>query len=946
MAQKKSVEDVWRQLKSSAAPRRPDAKRRDRNNQSSQNSAPPAGKGTGPPGGWDAQADACSAGSVERRSINVVGTGAGDVACAVAALQRNINCLSDPDRATRRRAIDELAGVLAGEGGGGPPAAPELLQALLCGPLLHPLIAMLSDPVEKCRERALHLLTVGASRMVDIAPLLPALMPAVARRMGYPPVLESSEEVRLALVHLVGGPVMERGGESLAGYLTEVTLLICRALQDQFHEVKKAGCTAVIRLCAVVTATQLAEHSEALVQAVLAGLSHQHSRVRTACLQALDALVVRGLPAGMVSQKVAPALQPQALDKVLGVRQSCFEMIAGWLGADREGVQEAECVDAYGASLLPLLVLGATDEDQDLAAQTLALIDSAGVAYCNQADSEETSRTGRQDAMEVDSASPAPGTSAHAETTEQYAKELLLLLGKPYTALPSAQTQRLVWHLLPDILPSMLQSLKEWTVTNRLANARGLHTLVALSGAGIEKHLDTLLPAICTAVGDEDAKIAGRLVSCVHLLGAHVPVASWMPLMLDQLSASRTSAAHLASTLVVLSSLLYSAGTLQHSISDDLLKKLAVGLGWREVQLCGSPAVKHQLTCVVANMLRLAGAQSGLVSREVCRTLLQLMGNGADGEARPVLLQLAVACGLEKIHEIVDRHAGDILHYISEDAADWTESSPNCQVFRALLSCCGPEALRTLMTAVVPIMNSVLGDHSRDPALRLAYLNLLTSLIEDEAVGPVLGGPAAGSTLTDLLLPPLVWRAGKTATAVRFAAITALASFLALRLVDGVALRERLDAGDMLPAVFQALEEDYYADVRHTACYVMEHIILITGGLLTDAHRRALYPELLKRLDDSSNRVRVAACGPLRAFVATMPPDYCSTNTGYLLAGMLIHMDDGEAGVREAVYSVVEGAAAKRPDVTEAEVMKVRERFRCRMYCDRALEACRRARGE
>lgn len=37
-----------------------------------------------------------------------------------------------------------------------------------------------------------------------------------------------------------------------------------------------------------------------------------------------------------------------------------------------------------------------------------------------------------EDAMEVDSATPAPGTSAPTEITDQYAKELLLLLGKPY----------------------------------------------------------------------------------------------------------------------------------------------------------------------------------------------------------------------------------------------------------------------------------------------------------------------------------------------------------------------------------------------------------------------------------------------------------------------------------------------------------------------------------
>ena len=90
---------------------------------------------------------------------------------------------------------------------------------MLYGPLLQPVVAMLSDPVEKCRECAVHFLAKATCSIPDVAPLLPSLMPAVAKRMGHPPVLETAEEVRLSLVHLVAGPLMERAGKSLAGEL-------------------------------------------------------------------------------------------------------------------------------------------------------------------------------------------------------------------------------------------------------------------------------------------------------------------------------------------------------------------------------------------------------------------------------------------------------------------------------------------------------------------------------------------------------------------------------------------------------------------------------------------------------------------------------------------------------------------------------------------------------
>lgn len=40
------------------------------------------------------------------------------------------------------------------------------------------------------------------------------------------------------------------------------------------------------------------------------------------------------------------------------------------------------------------------------------------------------------------------------------------------------------------------------------------------------------------------------------------------------------------------------------------------------------------------------------------------------------------------------------------------------------------------------------------------------------------------------------------------------------------------------------------------ACFVLEQLLLLVGPKLTHEARRTIYPELLKRLDDSSNQVR------------------------------------------------------------------------------------------
>lgn len=106
---------------------------------------------------------------------------------------------------------------------------------------------------------------------------------------------------------------------------------------------------------------------------------------------------------------------------------------------------------------------------------------------------------------------------------------------------------------------------------------------------------------------------------------------------------------------------------------------------------------------------------------------------------------------------------------------------------------------------------------------------------------------------------------------------------------------------------------------------------------MKNEHRRALYPELIKRLDDSSNKVRIAVCGSLRAFVQTIGPDYCDTNTSYFVAPILIHMDDSDPKIQEAVCEVVILLASKKPAVVVSEVNKVKDRFRCQEFCNLVL---------
>jgi hypothetical protein len=86
----------------------------------------------------------------------------------------------------------------------------------------------------------------------------------------------------------------------------------------------------------------------------------------------------------------------------------------------------------------------------------------------------------------------------------------------------------------------------------------------------------------------------------------------------------------------------------------------------------------------------------------------------------------------------------------------------------------------------------------------------------------------------------------------------------------------------LIPLVVQSMDEDWYVDTRRLACFVMSALLKLAGGIIGDEARRQIYPELNKRMDDSSNEVRIATAATIVAFAEeALPAAYCDVNSGY-----------------------------------------------------------------
>lgn len=507
----------------------------------------------------------------------------------LARLQRDANCLSDPDRNKRRRALTALDKALFESGAANPPAA--VAFALVGQHLLRPVAGLLSDSSESNREAVLAFLhkalSADASRALH-ADMFPILLPAIASRIGRVPFAEEAEEIRLQLAQLLNALLAAPTCVRLIALQTrDVVDLLCAAATDAFHAVKVEVSAAMLHLVAAATrdstaasasagasrgsggpAVDLAYHVSPLCMAFAPFLSHQRAPVRLAGLDALHGL----LPLGgdglerQLNETLLPQLRTHTrFDRTASVRKALAGSLAFWLrslpwralGAVLEG------------SLLSMLLGLIADEAAEVGAhaqQALAETASAVAASSSARKSSKGPRGGAGAASDVLAAAAAASVDdvaamslagggiesgdhhdddADAAAAAASAASSGLPADAPLPAplpLPLAAGARApraviayVASRLSGSLPRILEDLKDWTGRSRVFAAGALRSLLALAESSVTPHLSAIVGALCAGSRDEEADVRRILGEAGSLLGVFVPADEQLAVFLPQL---------------------------------------------------------------------------------------------------------------------------------------------------------------------------------------------------------------------------------------------------------------------------------------------------------------------------------------------------------------------------------------------------------------------------
>jgi len=92
------------------------------------------------------------------------------------------------------------------------------------------------------------------------------------------------------------------------------------------------------------------------------------------------------------------------------------------------------------------------------------------------------------------------------------------------------------------------------------------------------------------------------------------------------------------------------------------------------------------------------------------------------------------------------------------------------------------------------------------------------------------------------------------------------------------------------------------------ACLVLACLLNDMQAEITAEQLREVYPEMLKRLDDSNDKIRTVVCEALSVFFKCLPPKWSRSLYEYILRTLFVHLDDPNPEIQQGIYGVLEAA--------------------------------------
>nr|XP_030706930.1 dynein assembly factor 5, axonemal isoform X2 [Globicephala melas] len=454
---------------------------------------------------------------------------------------------------------------------------------------------------------------------------------------------------------------------------------------------------------------------------------------------------------------------------------------------------------------------------------------------------------------------------------------------------PGLGCRELVFRNLSKILPAICHDITDWVVATRVKSAQLLAVLLLHAEGHIAQHLEPVLRTLLHACADEEKAVVRSCTRSAELIGTFVSPEVFLKLILSMLRKSPSP-----SGLLVFASI---------------------------IRGCPREALRPHVKVIAVE----------LAHAHICQ--------GSEN-VQEALAELAAVESVDGSQDLFRAHVGPLLERLAASHRDWTGHSTGFLQFDVVLAHSGP-ALGEALPQLVPILRSCL-QPARDPPMRLKLFSTLSGLLLGARETVDSQGQFHGyldTLIKDIFVPNLQWHAGRTAAAIRTAAVSCLWALVSSGVLSDEQIQEVQEM--LMPQILTTLEEDSQM-TRLISCRIINVFLKTSDGVIDADKFIKIYPELLKRLDDVSNEVRLAATTSLATWLERVGNEagkcYYQSNIQHLYRELLVYLDDPESAIQDAVLEALKAGSVLFPDLLVREMEAVLHKHRSPTHCEQLLQ--------
>ncbi|XP_037872856.1 dynein axonemal assembly factor 5 [Bombyx mori] len=751
-----------------------------------------------------------------------------------------------------------------------------------------------SDQSEACRELAVQII----SNFIEKLPLndyyLTYIFPTLVRRIGCPEIVEESEEIRLVLIQLVH-TILDRYKVThyLNSFLNDLTSILTKTVTDPYSKVKVEACECII-LLAENLQRDFHFQSESYVKPVLSNLAHQHFRVRAAAVKAIGAIVMSG-NVKCLELSITPMAE-KLFDENSQVRLQVTLEVGNWMLKYRDRY-------SFWHRMMPLLLTSLSDVMASIRETATKLWDDVGLQYMEE---NEEDLKKKSDFLK--------------DVPSHY----------PDVKRPNMGCRVLVQSNIGKIVPAVEKEMEGWQADARLRVAQLLCWLILCAEEGSTQHANPIVRTMIRGAADEDPRVVVEVKRAAELFGYFITPETWWPL----LEADVESWA----VLLVLANII--KGSRVELVKGKILTEICKELADPDRCRTRKPKYQTNLLHVSEALMELCGDECGSVANDLFTINFTVYAMPVDDQ-----IQFMALSNLDRLRcieksgktltSLYERHIGKVLANITSDAPTWTLLTPDRCLLECVLMHAG-SAMGAQLHLIAPLLKECLANTETDAEVRLKiFTTLSTALLKRQENFRKCDSDKLGAFLKiiieEIIMPNMIWSAGRTAEAIRTAAVACLCSALQdspqderIRAENGgdgdtvdkevnlFPTKESLEPflDEMVPLLMGLVEDNSTLTRQHTLRAVCCLATLARQrGCFTADILNKMYFVVLKRLDDVSDKVRSYAVQTLCNLFKNRPQPYDTTVYGAhvdaLYSAMLVHLDDVDETFRNEMLDAL-----------------------------------------